>query len=146
MGVPSRGAAVERTTSAVERDASARESIRQHIVCQRHDLVSSRMNIAMHVADEMANARSLGEVARMHDENVFVCCTDDVGSFRVMVEKLPGMQNRAGWQFEREHDTIGRLDETPHATAIDSVHRQFNDWQAGRRLGVRMEHSHGNGS
>ena len=144
MGVLARGATVERTTSAIERYASARESICQHIICQRHNLVSHRMDIAMHVADEMANPRRFGEVARMRHEDVFVGCSDDVGSLRVVVEELPRMKDRASWQFERQHDTIGGLHETSDAAAIDSAHRQFNDWQARWRLGVRMEHSHGN--
>jgi hypothetical protein len=126
MRVLSGRAAVERTANPVESRAGAREPVGQHIVGECHDLVSRRMDIAVHVANEMTNPRSLGEIARMHHEDIFVGCTDHVSSFCVMVEKLSGMKNRARWQFEREHDAIRRFDETPHSAAIDSAHRQFD--------------------
>jgi hypothetical protein len=87
---------MERTPGTVENHASARQSIREHIVCERDDVVSCRMNIAMHVADEMTNPRSLREVARVNHENVFVCRRDDVGRRRIVMEKLPRVKNRSG--------------------------------------------------
>jgi hypothetical protein len=88
---------VERTTGPVERHANASEAIGQHIVRKRHDLVSGGMKIAVHVADEMANPGCVGEIARMHDEDVFIRGSDDVGGFHVAVQELPGMKNRASW-------------------------------------------------
>ena len=144
MRVLSWRASVEWPAGAVESRAETPESIGQDIVCQRDDLGSGRMEIAMHIADEMANARRLGEVARMHDENLLVCGADDIGSLGVVVKKLSRMKNRTGWQFEREDYAVRRFDETPDSTAIDRAHRKFDDRQAGRRLTMRMKDAHRN--
>jgi len=127
MRVLSWRASVEWPAGAVESRAETPESIGQDIVCQRDDLGSGRMEIAMHIADEMANARRLGEVARMHDKDVLVCGADDIGSFRVVVKKLSWMKNRAGRQFEREYHAVRRFDEAPDSAAIDRAHRQLDD-------------------
>src|SRR6476620_11864705 len=95
-------AAVERTTSPFDRYASAGEPVGKHIICKRDDLVPGRMNISMHVANEMTNPRRLGEVARMDDKDILVCGADDVGSVPVVVKNLSRMENGSGWQFERE--------------------------------------------
>ena len=142
MRVLSRGTSVERTEGSLETHSRAPESVGQHIVCERHNLVSARMKIAMHVADEMTNACRFSEVARMDDEHILVRSADDIGSFGVVVKKLSGMKNRAGRQFEREHHTIRRFDETSHSTSIDRAHRQLDDRQAGRRLTMGMEDAH----
>jgi hypothetical protein len=126
MGVLAGCAAVERTTGAVERHAKAYEPIGQHIVRQRDDLVSRGMNIAMHVANEMANACCLGEIAWMNYQHVLVGGRNDVGRFRVVVKKLTRVKDGSGRQFEREDDAIRRFDESAHAAAIDRAHWQFN--------------------
>jgi hypothetical protein len=146
VGVLTRCAAVKRPPGPIERHAGACEPVGKHIVGERNDLVSAGMNIAVHVADEMANPRSFGEVARIYHEYVFVRRRDDVGRLRVVMEKLSWMKNRPGRKFEREYDTIGRFDEPPHAAAIDGAHRQFDYGEPGRWLGVWMKYSHGNRS
>jgi hypothetical protein len=140
----SRRAAVERTATAVERHASARESIRQYIVCKRDNLVPARMNVAVHVANEMPDSRRLGKIARMNDENVLVRSANHIRGLRVVMQQLTGVQDGAGWQLEREHDAVRRFDESPHATAIDGAHGQFDDRQAGRRFGMRMKQANRN--
>ncbi len=95
MRVLSGRATVERTANPAESDAGAREPVGQHLVGERHDLVSRRIDIAVHVANEMTDPRSLGEIPRMHHQDIFVSCTNNVSSFRVVVEKLSGMKNRA---------------------------------------------------
>jgi len=140
----SRRAAVEWTASPVERHASPRESIRQYIVCKRDNLVPARMNVAVHVANEMPDPRGLGKIARMNDENVLVRRANYIGGLRVVMQQLTGMQNGPGWQFEREDGAIRRFDEPPHATAIDGAHGQFDDRQACGRFGMRMKQANRN--
>ncbi|HEU4936879.1 MAG TPA: hypothetical protein VFT39_10530 [Vicinamibacterales bacterium] len=135
---------MEWTSSAVERHTSAPKSVGQHIVCERHDLVSGGMNITMHIADEMANTRRLGEVTRMHDKDVLICGADKISGFGVVVKKLSRMKNRTRWQFEREHHAVRRFNETPDSTTIQRAHRQLDDRQAGRRLTMRMKDAHRN--
>lgn len=142
MGVLSGRTAVERTTGAVERHADPCEPVGQHIVGERNDLLAAGMHIAMHVADEMADPRSLGEVPRIHHEHVFVRRSNDVGRFCVVMEKLPRMEHRAGRKFEGEDDTIGRFNEPSNSTAIDGTHWKFDNGQTGRRLGMWMEHAY----
>ena len=144
MRVFSRCASVEWTSSAVERHTRAPKSIRQHIVCERHDLVSGGMNIAMHIADEMAYTRRLGKVTRMHDKNVLICSADDVGGFCVVVKKLSRMKHRSSRQFEREHHAVRRFNQSADATTIYRAHRQLDDRQAGRRLTMWMKDAHRN--
>ena len=139
MRVLSWRASVEWTASPVERHTRALESVGQHTVRKRHDLVSGRMDIAMHIADEMADTRRLGEVTWTHDENVLVCGADDVGGFCVVVKKLSRVKHCSSRQFEREHDAVRRFNETPDPTTIDRAHRQLDDRQAGRRLTMRMK-------
>ena len=127
MGVFPRCAAVKRPTGPVERHAGPCEPLGQHLICERHDLMSGRMNIAMHISDEMPDTGCLCDVARMCYENVFIGCTDDIGGFGIVVEKLPWMKNRAGWQFEREDDPIRRFNEASNATAIDRAHWKFDN-------------------
>jgi hypothetical protein len=115
-------AAVERSTSPLEMHARPDEPVGEDIVGERHDLVTARMNIAMHVAYEMTDTGRLCEVARRHDEDVLVRGADNVGCFRVVVEKLARVKNGAGRQFEREHDPIWRFDESSYATTIDGAH------------------------
>ena len=139
-------AAVKRTTTPFERYASASESVGQHIICQRDDLVPGRRNVSMHVANEMPNPRSFGEVARMHNKDILVRGADDIGGFCVVVKDLSRMKNGSGWQFEREEDTIGRFDQPPHAAAILRAHPQLDNRQPGRRLRVRVQDADGNRS
>ena len=82
--------------ATVKGPTSARKPIGQHIVRERHDLVSRGVNIAMHVANEVANPGSLGEIAWMYHEHVLVGGSDDVGRFGVVVKKLTRMKDRAG--------------------------------------------------
>jgi hypothetical protein len=142
----SRCASVEWTSSAVERHTRSPKSIGQHIVCERHDLVSGRMNIAMHVADEMADTRRLGKVTRTHDKDVLICGADDVGGFCVVVKKLSRMKHRSGRQFEREDHAVRRFNKPPDTATIDGAHRQLDDRQAGRRLTMWMKDAHRDGS
>ncbi len=83
-------------------------------------------------------------IARMRDQHVLVCCAHDICGFRIVVEKLAGMKNGAGRQFQREDDAVGRLDQPPDAASIDGAHRQLDDGQTCRRFGVRMEDANGN--
>ncbi len=146
MGVLAGRAAVERATGPVERHANACEPIGQHIVRERHDFVSRGMNIAMHVANEMTDPRSLGEIARMYHQDVLVGGSDDVGRFCVVMKKLTRMKDRSSRQLEREHDAVRRFNEAAHAPAIDRAHWQLNYRQPRRWLGVRMKHPHRNRS
>ena len=77
----------------------------------------------------MSDAGRFSQIARMHDQHVLVCRADDVSGFGVVMQELAGMKDRAGRQFEREHDAVRRLDEPAHTTTIDGAHRQFDDRQ-----------------
>jgi hypothetical protein len=146
MRVLSRCASVERTARAVERHTRAPKSVGQHIVCERHDLVSGGMNIAMHIADEMANTRRFGKVTRMYHQDVLVSGADDVSRFCVMVKKLSRMKHRSSRQFEREHHAVRRFNESSDSTTIYRAHRQLDDRQASRRLTMGMKDAHRNWS
>jgi hypothetical protein len=137
---------VKRATSLDEAHAGSREPVGQPTVCECHDVVPVGMDVAMHVADEMPNLCRFGEVTRRDDEDVLVGRADDVRRSGVMVQELTGMKNSPRRQLERENDAIGRLDETSHATPIDSAHRQLDDRQSGRRLCVWMECAHRDGT
>jgi hypothetical protein len=132
-------AAVEWSSCSLVLNTGPREALSQGVVSQRNDLVGARMDIAVHVANHMADSGGFSKVAGMHDQHIFVGRAHDVRRFRVVVQQLTGMQDGARWQFEREDDAVGRLDQPADASAIDGAHRQFDNWQTCRRLSLRME-------
>jgi len=106
---------------------SSGEAIRQDIVRQNDHLGSTRVDIAMQVANQMTDAGGLSQIAWVHNEHFFISRANNVRGLGVVMQQLPGMKNRAGWQFEREGNAVGRLDQPTDAAAIDGAHGQFDN-------------------
>jgi hypothetical protein len=119
--------------------ANLPDPLDEHIISQRDDVFAGDVDIPMHVADEVRDARRFGDIPRPHDENVLVRGRDDIGSLGIVVKELSGVEYGPGRQFQREHDTIGCLDEPADTPPIVSTHREFDDRKSGRRFGVEVE-------
>jgi hypothetical protein len=136
MRVLSGCAAVKRPARAADRRSDLPDAIDKHIVRKRDDLLAFNVNIAVQVPDQVSDTRRFGYVARVDNEHVLVGGGDDIGGLGIMMQQLPGMEDRPGWQLECEDDAVGRFDEPSHATAIVCVHREFDDGKSRRRLSV----------
>lgn len=136
---------MKRSPRSLARHPRSREPFGQNIVSQRDDVVSGREDVAMHVADQVADSCRFGQIARMGDQHILVCSAHHIRNFGIVVQELPRVKDRARWQFQCEYDAVGRLEEPPNAPPVDGAHREFDDRQAGRGLGLGMDHTHGNG-
>jgi hypothetical protein len=136
---------MKRSPSSLARHPRSREPFGQNIVSQRDDVVSGREDVAMHVADQVADACRFGQIARMGNQHILVCGAHHVRHFGIVVQELPRMKDGACRQFQGEYDAVGRLEEPPNTPPIDGAHREFDDRQAGWRLGLGMDHANGNG-
>ena len=108
------GASMKGPAHALDVDAQLENSLAQHLIRQRDDLPVFDVNVAMHIPDQMRDARRLRDVARPHHQDVLVGGGHDVGRFGVVVQQLPGMENRAGWQLQRENDAVRCFDQPPN--------------------------------
>jgi hypothetical protein len=105
----SRSPAVKWACRPLKSNASSGQSFGKHLIGQSDNLRSARVDVAMHVADEMSDDGGFGKVARVDHEHIFIGRAHDVGGFSIMVQQLTRMKNGASRQFEREDDTVGRL-------------------------------------
>lgn len=137
---------MKRSPRPLARHARSRKPLGEYIVSQRDDVVPDRVDIPVHVADQMPDACRLGQVARMNDQHVLVCRADDIGGLGVVVQELTGMKNRPGRELQREDGAVWSLDQPPNTATIDGAHRQFDDGNAARWFGVRMNRSDRNRS
>ena len=104
------------------------------------------MNVAVEITDHVCDARGFADIARVHDEDVFIGGVDDICCLGVAVEQLAGVQDRTGRQLERQHRAVRRLDETADAPPVVSAHPQFHNRQIRRRFGVMgRQGANGNG-
>ena len=94
------------------------------------------MDVAVQIADHVGDARGFADIARVHDEDVFVGGGDDICCLGVAVEQLAGVQDRAGGELERQHRAVRRLDEPADAPPVVRAHPQFHNRQIRRRFGV----------
>ena len=136
-----RRAAVERPCPPLKTNAGTCKAIREHRIPQRDNFHSARMEVAVHVANQMADTGRFGEVARINNYHLFIRGADDVGRLRVVMEQLPGVKDGARRQFERKDDAIRGFDEPPDAPAIDGAHRQFDNRQSSWWFPMRMENA-----
>lgn len=136
---------MKRSPRSLARDPRFGEPFGQNVVSQRDDVVSRREDVAMHVADQVADSCRFGQIARMGDQHILVCSAHHVRNFSIVVQELPRVKDRAGRQFQGEYDAVGRLQEPPNTPPIDRAHREFDDRQAGRGFGLGMNHANGNG-
>ncbi len=136
---------MKRSSRALARHPGPREPFGQNIVSQRDDVVPGREDVAMHVADQVSDARGLGQIARMDDQYILFCGAHHVRYFGIVMQELPRVKDRARGQFQGEDDAVGRLEKPANTAPVDGAHRQFDDGQAGRGLGMRMDHANGNG-
>jgi hypothetical protein len=111
----------------------------EHVISQRDDVFAGDVDIPMHVADEVRDARGFGDIPRPHDQNVLVRGRDDVGSLGIVVKELSGVEYGPGRQLQREHDAIGCLDEPADTPPIVSTHRQLDDRKSSGRLCIEMK-------
>jgi hypothetical protein len=111
----------------------------EHVIGQGDDFSASDVDIPMHVADEVRDARGFGDVPRPHDQDVLICGRDDVGSLGIVVQELSGVEYGPGRQLQREHDAIGCLDEPADTPPVVSTHREFDDRKSRRGFGVEVE-------
>src|SRR5262249_10248217 len=77
-------------------DMGSGEAICQDIVREDDHLDSTRVDIAMHVANQMTDAGGLSQITWVDDEDLFIRRADHVRGFSVVMQQLPGMKNRAG--------------------------------------------------
>jgi hypothetical protein len=124
---------------AFDSDADLPDSLDEHVISQRDDFFAGDVDIPMHVADEVRDARGFGDTPRPHDQDVLVRGRDDVGSLGIVVQELSGVEYGPGRQLEREHDTIRCFDEAADTPPIVSTHRELDDRKSRRRLGVEVE-------
>jgi hypothetical protein len=134
---------MERPAGALECRAGFGDPIGQGVVGQCHDLVRGNVNVAMHVSNEMRHARGFGDVPRLHDKNFLVGRRHDVRGFSVVMQELTRVKNRSRWKLQREHDSVGRLDEPPHAPAIMRAHGELDHGQSRRKLRMHVEDADG---
>jgi hypothetical protein len=111
----------------------------EHVIGEGDDFSAGDVDIPMHVADEVRDARGFGDIPRPHDHDILVRGRDDVGSLGIVVQELSGVQDGSGRQLQREHDTIGRLDEPADTPPVVSTHRELDDRKSRRRFGVEVE-------
>jgi hypothetical protein len=137
--------AEKRTTSAVDAKPGASETFGKDLVAKRDDFVAARVDIAVHVSNEVPDTGSLGKIAWHDHQDVFVGRAHDVRGFRVVVQELTGMKDRPRRQFERKHDTIRRFDQTSHAPSIGRIHGERDQPQPGRRFPVRVQRANRDG-
>jgi hypothetical protein len=140
-----RRAAEKGTASAVHAKPGASETLGKHLVTERDDFVAARVDIAVHVSNEVSDTGGLGKVARCDHQDVFVGRAHDVRGLRVVVQELTRMKDRARRQLERKHDTIRSFDQTADTPSITGIHGKFNQSQPGRRFGMRTECANGDG-
>ena len=106
---------MKRSPRSLARHPRSREPFGQNIVSQRDDVVSGREDVAMHVADQVADSCRFGQIARMGDQHILVCSAHHIRNFGIVVQELPRVKDRARRQFQCEYDAVGRLEEPPNA-------------------------------
>ena len=124
----SRRPAVEWPPRPLKLDPCSRKAIGEHVIGQSDNLGPSRMDVAVHIANQMTNAGRFSQIAWVYDEDLFISRAHDVGGFSVMMQQLARMKNGAGWQFERQDHAVGGLDQPADTATIDGAHRQFDNW------------------
>lgn len=140
----SRSPAVKWAFRPLKSNARSGQAFGEHIIGESDNLRAARVDIPMHVANQMTDAGGLSQITWVHNEDLFIRRAYHVCGFSVVMQQLAGMKNRAGWQFKREGHAVRRLEQPADTTAIDGAHGQFDNRQSRRRLGVRVENSNGN--
>src|SRR3954467_8058176 len=117
----------KRPSGAADMKTRAREAVGEHVVRECNDFGSARVDVPMHVPNEVSDPSSLGQIARRYDQDIFVGRAYEISGFQIVIQQLPRGKNRAGRQLEREHDTIRRFDQAPDAPSIEGTHGQLDD-------------------
>jgi hypothetical protein len=110
-----------------ERHARPPQTIRQRRIGKRDDEVAVGLEVAMQIADQVAQTGGFLKRPRPGDDDFFGRSRDDIRARGVAVDDLARLEDGAGRQFERQPGAVRRLDDSPHAPTVVRRHRQFDD-------------------
>src|SRR5205814_5307972 len=109
-----------------ERHVGAPQALGECRICERNNLRSVDLDVAVQVSDQVTDARRFGRVARTHDQDVLERRADDIYPRTAAMKNLAEMEHGPRGQLEREPRAVGRLHDPANTLPVIRRHRQFH--------------------